>query len=158
MARHNLDKKELKILKALQEDCDLSKMALAKKLNLSPAPVIQRIKKLERSGVIEGYHAYVDRTKVGLNVLAFVLVNIGWNKPNALKNFTKKIQKIDEVVESYVVTGEADIILKIVTKDIPSYEALLFNKLAKVDEIERIKTLIVLTEIKYSHVLPLEYE
>ncbi len=158
MARIQLDKKDLQILKALQENSKLTKISLARELGLSPGPTMYRIKKLEEHGIIEGYHASVDRIKVGLHVLTFVLVNIGWNKPNVLKNFTKKIQKIDEIVESYVVTGEADIILKVLTKDIPTYEALLFKKLAKIEEIKRIKTLMVLSKIKYSHVLPLDYK
>jgi len=158
MAKRILDKKELKILKALQEDCNLTKMELARKLGFSPASTMHSIKKLERAGIIDGYHASVNRTKVGLNILTFVLVNLVWKKPNALKNFVKKIQKIDEVVESYLVTGKADIILKVLTKDIPSYESFLLNKLAKIEEVERITTLMVLSEIKHSHVMPLEYE
>ncbi len=152
------DKTDLKILKLLQENSKLTNLALAKKINLSPAPTLERVKRLERRGIIVSYHGVVSKEKMGLNVMTYVLVNLAWHKTNALDNFIKKIDKIAEVVQCNVVTGDADLILKIITTDISSYEKLLFKKLSKIDEIERLKTLMVLSEVKNSTVLPLKYD
>ncbi len=152
------DKTDLKILQLLQENSKMTNLALSGKINLSPAPTLERVKRLERRGIIESYHAVVNKEKMGLNVMTYVLVNLAWHKPNALDNFIKKIDKINEVVQCNVVTGDADLLLKIITVDIPSYEKLLFKKLSKIDEIERLKTLMVLSEVKNSTVLPLKYD
>jgi DNA-binding Lrp family transcriptional regulator len=106
-----LDKIDLKILKILQENSKITNLDLSKRIGLSPAPTLERVKKLEQSGVIESYHAIIDPVKIGLNVKTFVLVNIAWHKDNALNNFLDKINNIDEVVECYIITGEADCLL-----------------------------------------------
>jgi len=113
---------------------------------------------LEQSGIIESYHAQVNPQVIGLSVKTFVLVSLAWHKTNALENFIEKIRLIDEVVECYIITGEADVIMKLVCKDIPSYEKLLFKTLSKIDEIERLKTLMTLSTIKDSKILPIDYE
>ncbi len=152
------DKTDLKILQLLQENSKRTNLALSKLINLSPAPTLERVKKLERRGFIESYHAVVNKEKMGLNVVTFVLVNLGWHKPNALDRFIRKIEKIDEVVQCYVVTGDADLLIKVIAADIPAYERLLFKTLSKIEEIERLKTLMVLSEVKNSTVLPLKYD
>ena len=90
-----LDKIDLKILKILQENSKITNLDLSKKIGLSPAPTLERVKKLEQSEVIESYHAVIDPVKIGLNVKTFVLVNIAWHKDNALNNFLGKINKIE---------------------------------------------------------------
>ena len=111
-----LDKIDLKILKLLQENSKITNLDLSKKIGLSPAPTLERVKKLELNGIIESYHAKVDMEKIGLNVRTFALVSLAWNKENALDRFLEKINTINEVVEAYIITGDADFLLKIVTK------------------------------------------
>ncbi len=153
-----LDKIDLKILKILQKNSKITNLDLSKNIGLSPAPTLERVKKLETIKVIESYHAKVNAEKIGLNVSTFVLVTLAWNKENALENFIEKLNKIDEVTEAYIITGDGDFLLKIITKDIPSYEQLLFKKLSQIEEVERLKTFMTLSKVKKSKLLPFEYE
>ena len=153
-----LDKIDFKILKILQENSKITNLDLSKKIGLSPAPTLERVKKLENNKVIDSYHSKVNPLQLGLNVKTFVLVDLAWQKENAFENFIKKINNIPEVVECYIVTGEADFMMKIFCKDIPAYEQLLFKKLSQIEEIERMKTLMTLSTVKESPILPFDYE
>jgi DNA-binding Lrp family transcriptional regulator len=158
MSDYKLDKTDLRILKLLQENSKITNLDLSKKIGLSPAPTLERVKKLEQAGIIVSYHAKVDSAAMGLNVKTYVLVNLAWQKPNALDNFIKKVKQVDEITECYIITGDADFLLKIVTKDINSYEKLLFKTLSQIEEIERLKTLMTLSKVKKEKVLPFDYE
>jgi DNA-binding Lrp family transcriptional regulator len=153
-----LDKTDLKILHILQENSKITNLDLSKKIGLSPAPTLERVKKLENTEIIQSYHAKVNQQAIGLNVKTFVQVSLAWQKDNALNNFMAKVQEIDEIVECYIITGEADFLMKIVCKDIPTYEQLLFKTLSQIEEIERLKTLMTLSTIKESSVLPFKYD
>lgn len=153
-----LDRIDLKILEILQDNSKITNLDLSKKIGLSPAPTLERVKKLEQTGVVESYHAQVNPQTIGLNVQTFVLVSLAWQKENALNNFLDKIKSIDEIIECYIITGEADFLIKIICKDIPTYEQLLFKTLSQIEEIERLKTLMTLSTVKNSKVLPFEYE
>ncbi|MEZ4912205.1 MAG: Lrp/AsnC family transcriptional regulator [Saprospiraceae bacterium] len=155
---YKMDKIDLKILRLLQENSKITNLELSKRIGLSPAPTLERVKKLEQSSIIQSYHAKVDSSAIGLNVKTYVLVSLAWNKKDALENFIKKIKKVPEVTECYVITGEADILLKIVCKDIPTYEQLLFKSLSQIEEIERLKTLMTLSKVKKEKVLPYDYD
>jgi DNA-binding Lrp family transcriptional regulator len=156
--QQKLDKIDLRILHILQENSKITNLDLSKKIGLSPAPTLERVKKLEHSGIIESYHAQVNAHVIGLSVKTFVLVSLAWQKENALENFIRKINQIDEIVECYIITGEADFLMKLICADIPSYEKLLFKTLSKIEEIERLKTLMTLSTIKDSKILPFDYE
>jgi Lrp/AsnC family leucine-responsive transcriptional regulator len=153
-----LDNIDLKILKLLQHNSKITNLDLSKKIGLSPAPTLERVKKLENSGIIESYHAQIAPAAMGLSVKTFVLVSLAWQKPNALDNFISKVNQIDEIVECYIITGEADFLMKLVCKDIPTYEQLLFKTLSKIEEIERLKTLMTFSTVKESKILPFDYE
>ncbi len=151
------DKIDLKILKLLQENSKVTNLDLSKKIGLSPAPTLERVRKLESTGIIESYHAQVSAAKIGLSVQTFVLVSLAWQKEDALNRFLGKINDIDEITECYIITGEADFLIKIVCQDIPTYEQLLFKTLSQIEEIERLKTLMTLSTVKNSKVLPFKY-
>lgn len=153
-----LDKTDLMILKILQENSKVTNLTLSRKIGLSPAPTLERVKKLESTNVIESYHAHVNLHAIGLNVTTFVLVSLALKKENSLKEFQERILTIDEVTECYIVTGEADFLIKVVCKDIPTYEELLFKRLSQISGIERMKTLMTLSAVKHAKVLPFEYE
>ncbi len=152
------NKIDLKIIKILQENSKITNLDLSKQIGLSPAPTLERVKKLEQSGIIESYHAQVNPESIGLSVKTFVLVSLAWQKENALNDFLEKIKTIEEIVECYIITGEADFLIKIICKDIPTYEKLLFKTLSQIEEIERLKTLMTLSTVKNSKVLPYNYE
>jgi Lrp/AsnC family transcriptional regulator, leucine-responsive regulatory protein len=153
-----LDKIDLKILRILQENSKITNLDLSKKIGLSPAPTLERVKKLEMTNIIESYHAAVNPTQMGLNVKTFVLVTLAWKQEDALNRFLEKISKIDEVTECYIITGEADLLMKVICRDIPSYEQLLFKTLSQIVEIERLKTLMTLSTVKDVKLLPFNYE
>lgn len=158
MAKVKLDKVDLKILKILQENSKITNLDLSKRVGLSPAPTLERVKKLENNDVVMAYQAKVNPTALGLNVQTFVLVDLAWQEEDALENFINKLHNIEEVVECYIITGEADFLLKIICKDIPTYEKILFKTLSQIDEIERLKTLMTLSNVKQNNILPYDYE
>ena len=86
------------------------------------------------------------------------MVSIAWHKENALDNFLAKVNAIDEITECYIITGDADFLLKIVCKDMQAYEQLLFKQLSQIEEVERLKTLMTLSQAKKSKVLPFDYQ
>jgi len=102
--------------------------------------------------------AIVNSTSIGLNVKTFVLVSLAWQKEKALNNFLEKVKAIEEITECYIITGEADFLIKIICKDIPTYEQLLFKTLSQIEEIERLKTLMTLSTVKNSKILPFNYK
>lgn len=153
-----LDSTDLLILRILQENSKITNLDLSKRIGLSPAPTLERVKKLEQSGVIQSYHAKVNPDALNLQVKTFVLVSLAWHKENALDNFLKQISEIDEIIECCIVTGEADFLLKIICKDLKSYEQLLFKTLSKIEQIERLRTLMTLSTVKDGDLLPFDYE
>ncbi len=154
----NLDKIDLKILKLLQENGRKTNVQLSNEIGLSPAPTLERVKKLENSGIIKSYHAVVEEKAVALGIKAMIQVSLVRQKDNAISNFKKQINKIDEIVECYQVTGNYDYLLKVVVKDIPSFEKLIGEKLSKIADIGQMQTNVILSEVKKSPVLPLNYE
>ncbi len=154
----NLDKIDLMILKLLQENGRKTNVQLSNEIGLSPAPTLERVKKLENSGIIKSYHAVVEEKAVALGIKAMIQVSLVRQKDNAISNFKKQINKIDEIVECYQVTGNYDYLLKVVVKDIPSFEKLIGEKLSKIADIGQMQTNVILSEVKKSPVLPLNYE
>lgn len=153
-----IDKIDKQIMKLLQENSKITNLELSKTIGLSPAPTLERVKKLERGNIISSYHATVNAKVIGLHVQTFILVDLVWQKPNALDNFIKKVNGIEEVVECYIITGEADLLLKVICKNMAAYEQLMFKTLSQIEEIERLKTLMTLSNVKSSKVLPYDYD
>ncbi len=149
-----LDQTDVKILDILQKDSNITNAQLAQEIGLSPAPTLERVKKLENSGVIKSYHAVVSPAAIGLGVSTFVMVSLkGHNKENIVR-FTKAIAEIPEVVECHHVTGQADFILRIVSTDIPSYQNLMLDKVTNIDVVDNMQSMVILSTFKDSHVLP----
>ena len=153
----DLDKIDFQILRLLQENSNITNLSLSKRIGLSPAPTLERVKKLEKNGIIKSYHAEVDPLALGLTVKTFILVNIGWHKQNASENFLQKVNEIDEVAECNIITCDGDFLLKVICKDLQAYQNLLFNVFSQIPEVERLKTLMTLSTVKNRKVLPLNY-
>ena len=152
-----LDKTDFKILKILQENGRITNIQLSMDIGLSPAPTLERVRKLESNGFITSYHAMVNEELLGLKIKSFVQITINHSKADAIKNFTKQINEINEVVECYHVTGTADYLLKVIVEDIKSYEALIMEKFSKIQEIQSLQSLMILSNTKNTHTVPLEY-
>jgi Lrp/AsnC family transcriptional regulator, leucine-responsive regulatory protein len=154
----HLDSIDLKILHILQEKGKITNIQLSQEIGLSAAPTLERVKKLENAGVIKSYHAFIDRNSVGLGFSALIHVSLTRQKENAIRNFVTQINKIQEITECLQVTGNFDYQLRVVVKDIPSFEKLIADKLSKIEEIGQMQTSVVLSEIKTSNTLPLRYD
>tara|TARA_B100000575_G_C22778068_1_gene461485 strand:- start:73 stop:561 length:489 start_codon:yes stop_codon:yes gene_type:complete len=153
-----LDIIDLKILNALQENSKITNIELSKVVGLSAAPTLGRVQKLEKLGIISSYHAKVNQSKLGLGFTALVQLSLIRQKSTAQVNFMEQINKIDEVMECIQLTGNFDYQLRIVTKDIPSFETILEKKLGQIEEIGQMQTSVVLAIKKDSTVAPLDYK
>jgi DNA-binding Lrp family transcriptional regulator len=153
----NLDKIDLKILKILQENARITNLQLSSEIGLSPAPTLERVKKLEKSKLIEGYYTCVNEDALGIGIKAIIQITLTRQIENAISNFKKEIVKIPEIMECYQVTGNADYVMIVMLKDIRDFEALISQRLSKMEEIGQMQTMVVLSKIKNSKVLPLNY-
>ena len=153
----HLDQIDLKILEILQEKGKITNIQLSQEIGLSAAPTLERVKKLEQSGIIQSYHAKIDRSKIGLGFTALIHVSLTRQKDNAIRNFVTQINKIPEITECLQVTGNFDYQLRVVVKDIPAFEKLVGEKLSRIEEIGQMQTMVVLSEIKNASILPLKY-
>lgn len=153
-----LDEIDLKILKKLQQNGKITNLQLSKDIGLSPAPTLERVKKLENNGFIQSYHALVDESKLKLGISAFMQISLIRQRDNAINNFIRQINEIDEVMECYNITGQADYLLKIMVKDIVAFDVLVKEKLTPIEEIRNMHSMIVISKDKYSSVLPFKYD
>jgi len=150
-----LDATDRKILELLQANSNITNAQLAHEIGLSPAPTLERVKKLEGGGIIKSYHAVLDMSAIGLGVCTFVTVSLkGHNKEN-IEKFINAIQQIDEVIECHHVTGQADFILKIVASDIPAYQKLMLEKVSNIEVVDNMQSTVILSTFKDSKVIPL---
>ncbi len=150
-----LDPIDKKILAILQQNGKITNAQLSKEVGLSPAPTLERVKKLETKGVINSYHAKLDPNKVGVGVNTFVEVTLRGHNKDTIKKFIDAISNIDEIVECHHVTGSADFILKVVAKDIPSYQKLMLEVVSDIDVVDNLESMIVLSTFKDSKSLPI---
>ncbi|RYE18725.1 MAG: Lrp/AsnC family transcriptional regulator, partial [Sphingobacteriaceae bacterium] len=127
-----LDKIDLQILKILQQNGRITNLQLSNEIGLSPAPTLERVRKLENSGYILSYHALVDEEKLGLGIKTFIQVSLDFHKSNTIQNFLDEIQEIKEITECHHVTGQCDFLLKVYVKDIKSYEQLIMQKISRI--------------------------
>ncbi len=149
-----LDNIDRKILELLQANSNITNAQLASEIGLSPAPTLERVKKLENAGVIRSYHAVIDMASIGMGVCTFVTVSLkGHNKEN-IEKFIAAINKIDEVVECHHVTGQADFILKIVSTDIPTYQQFMLE-MSNIEVVDNMQTTVILSTFKDSKVVPI---
>jgi Lrp/AsnC family transcriptional regulator, leucine-responsive regulatory protein len=150
-----LDPTDKKILEILQANSNITNAQLAIEIGLSPAPTLERVKKLENAGVLKSYHAVIDPAAIGMGVSTFVTVSLkGHNKDN-IERFIKAIKEIEEVVECHHVTGQADFILKIVAPDIPAYQKLMLEKVSNIEVVDNLQSTIILSTFKDSKVIPI---
>ncbi len=153
----NLYIKEIdsRILAQLQENARLSNVDLSKKINLSQSPCLRRVKKLEDAGVIKGYFALIDQNAVGLPVSVFVSVSLEKQIESALELFEKTIKSRPEVMECYLMTGDADYLLRVVAKDLSAYERFVLDHLTRIKGVSSIKSSFALKQVTYKTALPL---
>lgn len=150
-----LDNKDKQLLMALQSHARSSVAELASSVNLSDTPCLRRIKKLEQSQVITGYHAAINPQALSLNVLVYAFVRLNQNSASAANLFEQQVEKLPHVLECSVISGSYDYLLKIISKDLLSYESFVKHKLGTIECIANIESTVVLKQSFSKHHLPL---
>lgn len=153
----DLDKIDLNILKIMQENGRITNLQLSQHIGLSPAPTLERVRKLENSGYIKSYHALVDEEKLGLGIKTFIQVSLDFHQSNAIQLFLEEIQSIKEITECHHVTGNCDFVIKAYVKDIKTYEQLIIQKISKITVVKKFETMIIMSTSKKEPIVPLEY-
>ena len=152
----NLDETDKKILNILQEDARITNVQLASKIGISPPAMLERVKRLEKSGIIKKYVALIEPQKVGKDTIAFVAVSLSHHQVSSIDVFIKAINKFDEVLECHHVTGENDFLLKIAVNNIQEYEKFILEKFTRIKGVNKINTSFILSTFKYKTKLKLD--
>jgi len=150
-----LDRTDRLILKTLQEDGRISNVALARKVNLSPTPCLERVKRLERHGFIRGYAALLDPHKVDAGVLVFVEISLLRTSPDAFREFRREALKLPELLECHLVSGNFDYLIKARVKDMKEYRELLGEKILALPGVSDSRSYVVMEEVKESTAITL---
>ncbi len=148
MPNARLDKIDLAILNALQENGRVSNVDLAGRIGLSPSACLRRVQALEAEGYITGYAAKLDAKKLGLGITAFVQVQVAQDSESATADFRDHILSMSEVVDCYAVTGGFDYLLRVVTSDMETYESFTMKRLLKTPGVKDVRTSFVLEAMK----------
>lgn len=146
-----LDKTDLLILKTLQKNAKLTTKELADAVNLSPTPVFERQKRLERQGYIKKYVAIIDPEKLGQGLLVFCKVKLKQINHEIADSFTRRILRIPEVTECYNTSGAYDYLLKVRARDMKQYQEFVLNKLGDIDSVGSIESTFVMSEVKQNY-------
>ncbi|GAB3267805.1 Lrp/AsnC family transcriptional regulator [Larkinella arboricola] len=155
MSGIKLDQIDRKVLEILQTNAKITNAQLSKEIGLSPAPTLERVKKLETSGIIQSYHAQLNRDRVGLGVTTFVQVSLVGHKKQVTESFVNAVKNIPEIIECHHITGSGDFLLKVIAKDISSYQVLMLEKINEIEEVASTQTMVILSTFKESKVLPI---
>lgn len=145
-----IDGLDKKILDILQEDARITNLELANRVGISPPATLERVKRLEKNGVIKKYVALVDPAKVSKGTFALVSVALMIHQIPSIDSFTKQINKLEEVLECYHITGSDDFMLKIAVENIEKYEQFILQKLTKIKGVSKVTTNIVLSTVKFN--------
>lgn len=149
-----LDAIDRKILARLQEDARIPNTELSDAVGLSPAPCLRRVNALKDQGVIRKYVTLLDPSAVGLPVSVFVNVSLERQIEKALHRFETAILTRPEVMECYLMTGDADYLLRVVCADLAAYERFLLDHLTQIPGVASIRSSFALKQVKYSTALP----
>jgi Lrp/AsnC family leucine-responsive transcriptional regulator len=150
-----LDQTDIKILEFLQNDANLTAKELSAKLSLSSTPIYERIRKLEKAGIIQKYVALLDPVQLNKHVMVFINITIKEHHKDKRQAFLDKLLKLEQVLELYHTSGSHDFKAKVRFDNIREYRDFLVDKLAPIENIADIDSQIVLDEIKYTTEIPL---
>ena len=146
-----LDETDLQILKTLQKNAKLTTKELADAVHLTPTPVFERQKRLERQGYIKRYVAVLNPDKLGLGLQVFCKVKLKQINHEIAESFTRRIQRIPEVTECYNTSGAYDYLLKVRARDMKQYQEFILNKLGDIDSVSSIESTFVMSEVKQNY-------
>ena len=155
MPQTKTDKIDHKILDALQNDARITNVELAQKVGLSPSPCLQRVRALEKSGLISRYVTLLNPLALGLTVSVFIQVRLEKQVEHALNTFEKAMGERPEVMECYLMTGDSDYMLRVMVADVQALERFIVDFLAKIPGVGNLKSSFALKQVKYKTALPL---
>jgi DNA-binding Lrp family transcriptional regulator len=135
-----VDRVDSKILQLLSQDGRISWRDLAERVGLSLTPTLRRIRRLEQERVISGYSARIDEQRLGFGITMYVLVTLERQTEETLKVFERRIADVPEVMSCYLMTGDADYILRIVISDLQSYQRFMLDVLTRIPGVSRIQS------------------
>jgi DNA-binding Lrp family transcriptional regulator len=150
-----LDQFDLKLLAALEADGRLTNAELGEKVGLSASQCSRRRIRLEETGIIEGYSARLNGSRLGIGLLALVQVSLSAHSKENARKFRDFVKGVDEIQEAYVLTGDADYLLKVATADLTGFARVINDLILPQASVSHVKSSIVLTTLKDSHRLPL---
>lgn len=150
-----MDAIDRRILEVLQDDCSITNVELARRVNLSPSPCLARVNALEASGVIRGYVALADPIRLGLSLNVFIQVSLEKQVESELERFQKEMATCPEVMECYLMTGDSDYLLRVVVADMQGLELFIVNRLSRIPGVRNIRSGFALKQVKYQTALPM---
>jgi Lrp/AsnC family leucine-responsive transcriptional regulator len=152
----NWDTTDKRILNLLQENARLSVKEIADKIGLSVTPTYERMRKIERSGIIRNVVALLDRMEIEKGTVAFCNVSLQLHSLKAMELFEQAVAQIPEVMECYHITGNFDYLLKVAVKDMNAYQLFLTRKLATMEHVAQVQSNFVMTDVKYTTAFPID--
>jgi len=157
MPNTQFDDFDRRILAELQKDGRVSNADLADRIGLSPTPCLRRVKALEKAGIIQGYHAELEREAIGLGLTVMVGVRIAVHREEQTSAIQEAFRQLPEVVACHLVSGETDYLLEVVVEDLRSYERFLVGKLLKFSEIKDVRSSFVIRTVKTRGAVSLDH-
>ena len=152
-SERSLDRIDHKLLIRLQQDGRTPVSRLAREVNLTVTPTLERVRRLEAAGYIEGYFARLSARKLGLGLLAYVEVSLDRTTPDAFQRFKQVMLAHDEVMECHMVAGGFDYLLKVRVRDMESYRRFLGDRIASLPGVQQTHTYFVMEEVKSTHTI-----
>lgn len=152
----NLDPIDRQLLAELQDDGRITNVDLAQRVGLTPPPCLRRVRALEEAGVIKGYHADLDASKLGFAITVFALVSLKSQAEDSLREFESHMRTLPEVRECHMLNGEIDFILKIVSQDLQSFQEFLTSKLTPAPNVASVKTSLTIRTAKQLPGVPMD--
>jgi Lrp/AsnC family leucine-responsive transcriptional regulator len=152
---NHLDATDLRILEELQTDASLSNVELARRVHLSPSPCLARVRALEARGLIRPYVALLDAKQLGLHLNVFISISLKQQSRETLQAFEERIVLRDEVMECYLMTGDADYLLRVAVPDMPALERFILEQISPIAQVEKIRSSFALKQVRYKTALPL---
>lgn len=151
----DFDEIDRRILAQLQADASLSNVELARRVHLSPSPCLTRVRALEAAGVIRQYVALLDPQPLGLHLNVFISISLKQQNRQALQAFEDSICVREEVMECYLMTGDADYLIRVAVPDMPALESFILEQLSPIAQVEKIRSSFALKQVRYKTALPL---
>ncbi|HEX7711340.1 MAG TPA: Lrp/AsnC family transcriptional regulator [Sphingomonadaceae bacterium] len=152
----NLDAIDCRLLAELQAEGRVTNVELAQRVGLTAPPCLRRVRALEEAGVIRGYHADLDAAKLGYSIMVFAMVSLKSQAEEDLRAFEQHVRALPDVRECHMLNGEIDFILKIVSKDLQSFQEFLTSKLTPAPNVASVKTSLTIRTAKQEPGVPLE--